>query len=154
MYKPYRITMEKLSCGISNASILLYAMNNSTFTTRRKQEKSCKNLKQPTFVECFCCDFFAAVLMFRLIKFQLFSHRGEFKCITQNYSTSHKSLHFYRFLFTFNLLYSVFIIGFEFILIAYKTIQETMFSLIRSINWIVCNEVYAVCYLFMKLGVK
>lgn len=43
--------------------MLLYAMNNSTFTTSRKQDKSCKILKQATFVECFWCDFLAAVLI-------------------------------------------------------------------------------------------
>lgn len=40
-YKPYRITDDKrLSCGISNASILLYAINNNTFMTRRKHDIS------------------------------------------------------------------------------------------------------------------
>lgn len=55
-YKPYRIIDDKrLSCGISNASILLYAMNNNTFMTRRKHDISyaVRNARDCFFLVCF-----------------------------------------------------------------------------------------------------
>lgn len=56
-YKPYRMTIaNKLSCAMSNASMLLYAMNSKTFTISKKQEKSCKILKNPIFHDFFRRD--------------------------------------------------------------------------------------------------
>lgn len=60
-YRPYRMTIAyKLSCGMSSASMLLYAINSSTSTMSKKQEKSCKIFKMPLFDEVFGRDFGAA----------------------------------------------------------------------------------------------
>lgn len=62
-YKPYRMTIaNKLSCGISNASILLNAMNSSTLTVSKKQDTSYKIINQSIFDEyLFGREFFALV---------------------------------------------------------------------------------------------
>lgn len=53
-YKPYRINVDKiLSCGISNASILLYATNNSTFIMRRKHDMSHAQRNATIVRDCF-----------------------------------------------------------------------------------------------------
>lgn len=56
-YRPYLMNIDnKLSCGMSSASILLYAMNSSTFTIRRKQEKSYNSLINTIFDDFFGRD--------------------------------------------------------------------------------------------------
>lgn len=59
MYKLNRITDDnRLSCGISNASMLLYAINSNTLTTRRKHDisyavRNATIVRDCFFFECF-----------------------------------------------------------------------------------------------------
>lgn len=83
-YKPYRMTIaNKLSCGISNASILLNAMNSSTLTVSKKQDTSYKIFNQTIFDEYFSRDFRAVVeLSFEQFSFIHTSIRNK----TENHS--------------------------------------------------------------------
>lgn len=75
----------KLSCGMSSASMLLYAMNSSTFTMSRKHEKSYKILKNTFFDDFFGRDFVVAVA---------FSFAQFFRLPTTPNSTRNQSLRF------------------------------------------------------------
>lgn len=75
-YKPYRIAVaNRLSCGISNASMLLYAINSITFTIRRKQDISYA-IRNAAIFRDFCrfeyffvfvFDCWASILSFNLL---------------------------------------------------------------------------------------
>lgn len=75
-YKPYRIAVaNRLSCGISNASMLLYAINSITFTIRRKQDISYairnaaifRDLCRFEYFFVFVFDCWASILSFNLL---------------------------------------------------------------------------------------
>lgn len=86
-------TANKLSCGMSNASILLCAINDSTFTISKKHEKSCKILRIASFHDFFGRDFFGAAT----VEFSF----ACFTCTTSNSNEHHTHglmIYFYQFI--------------------------------------------------------
>lgn len=86
-------TANKLSCGMSNASILLCAINDSTFTISKKHEKSCKILRIASFHDFFGRDFFGAAT----VEFSF----ACFTCTTSNSNEHHTHglmVYFYQFI--------------------------------------------------------